>query len=177
MDKYKLRTGSRRLRGGADEDEEGRSPLWHLYWAAPAAVVVLLVALWAMGVFRSKPPMVSTDPEGKLRLERLLAAYKLYCDKHPKGPPSEQALREFLQKAPQQDKDDIRLPDNFDDLLTSPRDGQKFEVKWGTPMDPIGGAHRAVIWEKTGQGGVRFVALANGYVTGCTEEDFNNLKK
>src|SRR5262245_42090690 len=135
MDKERLRS-RRRLRDQDDEDEEGkRSPLWHLRWAIPTAAAVLLLGLWAFGVFSPSPVVKpSSDPEAKLKLERLFMSYRAYCDRNQKGAPSEQALKEFLQKQPPEEKSALNLPDNLDELFVNPRDGQKYEVKWGTKM-------------------------------------------
>src|SRR5262245_54590310 len=114
MDKDRLRSRSRRrLRDEEDEDEEQkRSPLWHLRWAAPAVAAVLLLGLWAFGVFApSGTVKPSTDPDAKLMLERLFQAYRAYGDRNQKGAPSEQALKEFLQKQPPEEKSALNLPD------------------------------------------------------------------
>jgi hypothetical protein len=181
MDKDRLRS-RRRLREHEDEDEDEdgkRSPLWHLRWALPAAGVVLLLGLWAFGVFAPAPKIrLSTDPDAKLKLERLFQAYRAYCDRNQKGPPNEQALRDFLQKQPPEEKSALNLPDNLDELFVNPRDGQKYEIQWGSKMDPLTGSNRAMMWEKTTNSeGTRWVALAIGYVVSTSDQNFKSLKK
>jgi hypothetical protein len=118
----------------------------------------------------------TTDPEAKLRLERLLEVYQLYADQKQKAPPNEQALKEFIRKLPKEHKEALNLGDDVDSLLVSPRDGQKYQIRYNLPMSRSGDS-RAVAWEQTGQGGKRFVALAMGYVEQYGEEEFKQLNK
>jgi hypothetical protein len=125
----------------------------------------------------SSHPSGTTAPEGRLKLSRLLDAYKTYLDRNnQRPPPDEKTFRAFLEKQPPEEKKALDLPENLDDLFTNPRDGQKFEVKWGAKPDPLV-TNRALMWEKNGVNGMRFVALANGYIESFDEQRFNELKK
>ncbi len=121
----------------------------------------------------------TSDPEAKLRLERLLEVYQTFASRQPqgKGPPDEQALKDFVKKLPREEQDRLKVGDDVEAaLLTSPRDGQKFEVRYGLALDPAAET-RAVAWEKTGKNGKRYVALSMGYVEEYEEEGFQALKK
>ena len=125
----------------------------------------------------SSQPTGTTAPEGKLKMRRLLDCYQTYCSRNNnRAPRDEKAFRAFLEKQPPEEKKALDLPDNLDDLFANPRDGQKFEVQWGAKPDALV-TNRALMWEKTGVGGQRFVALANGYIESFDEQRFNELKK
>ena len=66
--------------------------------------------------------------------------------------------------------------EDFDQLLTSPRDGQKYVVRYGLAIDRAGHA-QPIAWEHTGSGGNRFVALSMGYVEAYNEQGFKQLKR
>lgn len=137
------------------------------YCLAPALVCALLVGC-------DSKPKGTTDPVVKLRLERLLAMYQLHARETKKPPADEAAFLAFL-KAQPADKLAIYNVENVDDLFASPRDGQKFVVKYGTPVNPSGEV-RKVAWEAVGANGRRFVALSMGYVQEYSDESFKELK-
>src|SRR5262249_54515266 len=116
----------------------------------------------------------TTDPEAKLRLEKLLKLYQAYADKNKQGPPNEQALREFGQKMSPKERDEYGIGDDVDKLFISPRDNQKYVIQYNLKLDP---GSRALAWEATGQGGRRFVALTMGYVVECDDEQLKEYKK
>ena len=118
----------------------------------------------------------STEPEAKVRLTKLLRLYQLYAEKNKKGPPDEQALRAFGQKLSAQERDEYLIGDDLDSIFTSPRDNQKYVVRYNLKPD-AGGVTRAVAWEATGQGGMRYVALSVGYVEEYDDETFQQYKK
>jgi hypothetical protein len=144
----------------------------------PGCGRALLTALLVGGTLAGcgRPPPGTTDPEAKLRLERLLEAYKLYVAQKRKGPPGEAALRDFIQALPAEQKSALKVESDPGVLFTSPRDGQKYEVRYGLTLSGAG-ATEAVAWEQTGQGGMRYVALNVGYVQQYSDADFRELKK
>ena len=73
------------------------------------------------------------------------------------------------------EREDYAIGDDFDTIFTSPRDNQKFVVKYGIKLDPA--VTRAVIWESTSQGGMRYVALSNGYVVQNDDETLKQYQK
>jgi hypothetical protein len=117
----------------------------------------------------------TAEPEAKVRLTKVLRLYQVYVEKNRKGPPSEQALREFGQKLSPKERDEYLIGDDLDTIFTSPRDNQKYVVQYNLRLDPS--ASRAVAWEATGKAGMRFVALSIGYVEEYDDETFQQYKK
>lgn len=179
--------GERQLNAGrgrksaADlEREERQARTKKIVIGAALGLVVLFLGVFLyFTVFRG-PSTGTTDPEAKLRLERLFAVYKKYADEHKdgKGPPNEKVFKDYIAKLPQEDKAALKIGEDIDaSLLTNPRDNQKYEVRYGMTIDPAG-ATRAVAWEATGgKDGTRYVALSMGYVEPCDEQTFNDYKK
>ncbi len=140
--------------------------------ASPVGWVVLLLSWSILGC--GQPP-AKPEPEAKVRLTKLLRLYQVYVEKNKKGPPSEQVLRDFGQKLTPQERDEYLIGDDLDSIFTSPRDNQKYVVHYNLKLDP--GQTRAVAWEATDQGGLRFVALSLGYVEEYDDETFKQYKK
>jgi hypothetical protein len=179
-DPYKLSRRSSRHQK-EEEDEEKAAQLAKrrkmLMYGAPAgvAVLVVLIALLFSGK-RSGGPTVF--PEDKLRLDRLFGVEKAYCEKNGSGPPNEQAFRDFFQKMPQPDKDALKLPASVDEVLQSPRDGSKYELKWGVVAGPNAESTKLIAWEKTlDSSGQRWVLFANGDTEHFVEYEFQKIKK
>jgi len=128
---------------------------------------------WAnLGCGRRAP----AEPEAKVRLTKVLRLYQVYVDRNGKGPPNEQALRDFGQKLSAKERDEYLIGDDLDSIFTSPRDKQKYVVQYNLRLDP-GGPPRALAWEATGQAGMRFVALSIGYVEEYDDETLAQYKK
>ena len=106
------------------------------------------------------------------RLAKLMNLYRAYVEKNQKGPPSEEALREFGQKLPANERADRRIGDDLENIFVSPRDKQKFMVKYSIKPEPS--VNRALAWEATGEKGMHWVALTIGYVV---EYDETTLKQ
>ena len=118
----------------------------------------------------------SREPDAKVRLTKLLRLYQVYVEKNKKGPPDEQALRAFGQKLSPKERDEYLIGDDLDTIFTSPRDNQKYVIRYNFKLDP-GGPNRAVAWEATGQGGKRWVALSIGYVEEYDDQTFKEYNK
>jgi hypothetical protein len=118
----------------------------------------------------------TSEPDAKVRLTKVLRLYQVYVEKNKKGPPNEQALREFGQKLSATERDEYLIGDDLDNIFTSPRDNQKYEIRYNLKLEP-GGPTRAVAWEANGKGGMRFVALSIGYVEEYDDETFKEYKK
>jgi hypothetical protein len=122
------------------------------------------------------PKIAPPEPDAKVRLTKFLRVYQVYVAKHRKGPPSESALREFGQKLSAQQRDEYLIGDDLDSIFTSPRDNQKYVVRYGLRLDPSASA-RAVAWEACGQNGKRYVALSIGYVEEYDEQTFKEYSR
>jgi hypothetical protein len=125
-------------------------------WFAIAAVG--LIAGGSSGCGRTP----AAEPDVKQRLTQVLRLYTAYIEKNKKPPASEQALRDFGKKLTPPEREGYLLGDDFDTIFTSPRDNQKFVVKYNRLAGPS--ENRGIAWEAAGQGGTRFVALSMGYV-------------
>lgn len=138
---------------------------------------MLLLGLILYYAFRPAPTGTS-DPEAKLRLERILEIYKGALVKYPKGVPDEKALKDYIAKMSKEERDGLKITDDVDaSLLTSPRDGQKYEIRYKVVFFS-GGEARAIAWEQTGKGGKRFVLVAGpDQVMEMEEDELNEMKK
>ena len=133
------------------------------------AAAVWLLALAALNGCGGGTAGTAGEPPAKQRLTQLLRLYKAHLDKQKRAPASEQALRDFAAKLTPAEREACLLGEDFDTIFTSPRDNQKFVVKYNLRLSP--GENRGIAWEATGQGGRRFVALSAGYVEDLAEEN------
>jgi hypothetical protein len=115
------------------------------------------------------------QPDGKERISRLFNLYRAYSDANHKGPPNEQALKEFGQKLPANERADRLIGDDLESIFVSPRDNKKFVVRYNMKLDPS--KSRAVIWEEDGKDGMHFVALSIGYTVEYNDSMLADAKK
>lgn len=162
------------MRHGQDSTEQDRRSKILLIGGVVGLLVVVLGGIFLVNAWRGSRKG-TTDPAAKVRLEKLFAFYQDYTRQHRKPPPDEQAFKEFLSNLPADEKAIAQL-DDVDRFLTSPRDGEKYVIRYGQVID-VGRAPRAVAWEQTGAKGKRFVALSVGYVQECDEATFQSYQK
>jgi hypothetical protein len=117
-----------------------------------------------------------SEPDAKVRLNKILRLYLAYNEKNKSGPANEQALREFGQKLSAKERADYLIGDDLDTIFTSPRDNQKYVIRYNLKIDQ-GGETRAVAWEANTQNGKRFVALSVGYVAEYDDQAFKEVNK
>ncbi len=110
-----------------------------------------------------------SSDDGRARITKLFHLYKAYTEQNKKGPPDEKALIDFGKKLTPEQRAGYIIPDDIDGLFVSPRDKQKYVIRYGAKLEPTG-PPKGIIWEAQGKGGTRFVALAMGYVEEYTEE-------
>jgi hypothetical protein len=120
-------------------------------------------------------PSSTAHPDVEDRLKKLLNLYRAYVEKNQKGPPNEQALREFGQKLPAEERSARQIGDDFETIFTSPRDNQKFVVRYNVKINPA--KNQALAWEATNQNGRRWVALTMGYVVENDDQTLDEAKK
>ena len=123
-----------------------------------------------------QPPMTTSDPPAKLRLDRILEFYRKHQADKKKPPQDEASFKEYIRGLPADQKDRFGMTENVDDLFVSPRDTQPYVVRYKVKMHP-GGATEGIAWESTGSGGMRFVGLSTGYVQEYDEPRFAEVKK
>jgi hypothetical protein len=141
-------------------------------WLAGAGSVALLS--WSSAGCGSNAGGAA-KPEAQDRINKLLQLYRAYVDRNKKGPPNEQALREFGQKLTPQERADLLIGEDLEGIFTSPRDNEKFVVKYNVKLDPA--QNRAIAYESKGQNGLRYVALSIGYIVEYDEEQLKDYKK
>jgi hypothetical protein len=134
-----------------------------------------LIAVALIGC-SSQPPMTTSDPPARLRLDRILEFYRRHIDEKKKPPADENAFKEYIRGLPDDQKQGFGMTANVDELFVSPRDNKPYVVRYKMRFDP-GGESEAVAWESSSQNGMRYVALTNGYVEEYDDGTFNELKK
>ena len=149
---------------------------WLVSVLSRATFLVLALSLLLAGASGCSSGSAPPEPEAKARLTKLLRLYQVYVEKNKKGPANEQALREFGQKLSAKERDEYLIGEDLEGIFTSPRDKQKFVVRYNLRVDS-GGATRAIAWEATPQDGKRYVALSIGYVEEYDDETFQQYQK
>lgn len=145
-----------------------REPLLAARAVVCAACLVVAIFSFA-GCASSAPP---PEPDVKERLEKLFNLYRAYTDTNRKPPASEQALKDYAAKLSPTERADRLVGDDVEGIFTSPRDNEKFVIKYNIKPDPA--VNRALAWESKGHNGLHFVALTMGYVV---EYDAEQLKQ
>jgi hypothetical protein len=144
-----------------------RPALWLLF-----ATLVLTAAISGCG----KTVAASGEPEVKVRLQQLLELYRHYVRKHGKGPANEQELKTYGQSLSPAERASFMIGDDLEGIFVSPRDNQKFKIRWNLKLDGTGNT-RAVAWEATPQNGRRYAALSMLYVEEYDEETFASYNR
>ena len=137
-----------------------------------AGSLTLLVCAPHVGCGRTA---VAPQTDAQDRLNKLMNLYRAYTDKNKKPPANEEALREFFKTLSDQERSDRLIGDNLDEMFVSPRDNQKFNVKYNIKPDPS--VNRALAWEATGKNGMHWVALTMGYTVEYNEESLKQYTK
>lgn len=114
-------------------------------------------------------------PDVQDRLGKLFNLYRAYTDKHQKPPSNEEALRSFATKLTAEDREARLIGDDLEGIFTSPRDNEKFVIKYNLRPDPA--VNRALAWESKGVNGLKYVALTMGYVVEYDEEQLKPYVK
>jgi len=137
------------------------------------ALAISLLSLSIVGCAGSgvAPP----EPDAKDRLEQFYNLYRAYADKNQKPPPSEEALRDFAAKLSPEERSARLIGDDLEKIFVSPRDNEKFVVKYNVRPEPA--VNRAVAWEAKGSNGLRYVALTMGYVVEYDDEQLKQYSK
>jgi hypothetical protein len=141
---------------------------------AGVASMALLIPITLSGC--RKPVGGDAPQEAKDHLWQLFRLYKAYVERNKKGPADEASLREFGKSLTADERKSYIIGDDIEGLFTSPRDKQKYVIRFGQRLDPVG-PMRGVIWEAVGQGGTHLMALSNGYVEEYDENMFKEYAK
>ncbi len=138
-----------------------------------AAVLAAAVISTAMLPGCGRTAAGGSEPEVKVRLQRLLALYHQYVRKHGKGPSNVHDLVQFGQKLTPAERASYLIGDDLESIFISPRDNQRFQIRWNLKLDATGDT-RTVAWEATPQNGMRYAALSMLYVEQYDEETFQS---
>ena len=150
--------------------EERRPSRRAMLLACSTALCVCLAEAGCGGAAVAPPQSDSQD-----RLAKLMNLYRVYVEKNQKGPPNEEALREFGKTLTAEERSARLIGDDLEAIFTSPRDNQKFNVKYNIKPDPA--VNRALAWEATGKDGQHWVALTNGYTVDYDENQLKEVMK
>ena len=146
--------------------------LQHMARATARIAILALLMSTAIGCGASAPP---PKPDVQDRLAKLFNLYRAYTDKNQKPPANEQALKDFAAKLSPTERADRLIGDDVEGIFTSPRDNEKFIIKYNIRPEPA--VNRALAWEAKGQNGMHFVALTMGYVVEYDEEQLKQYIK
>ena len=140
--------------------------------ALASLILLASIALIGCGGAAVAPP----QSDAQDRVAKLMNLYRYYDDKQRKPPPNEEALREFGKKLTAEERSARMIGDDLEGIFTSPRDNQKFNVKWNIKPDPA--VNRPLVWEATtGKDGMRWVALTNGYTVYYSDQQLQEVMK
>lgn len=134
-----------------------------------------LAAVWGAWAGCGSGNATAQRPDAEDRLIKLYNLYRAYVEAEKRPPPNEEALRQFGRKLTPEQRSARLIGEDLESIFVSPRDGKKFVVRYNVRIDP--GQNRAVIWEETGENGLRWVALSIGYTTQCDEETFKEYSR
>ena len=112
-----------------------------------------------------------TQTDTKTQIERLFNLYKSYVEANRKAPPNEKALKDYAKGLSEKQLDEQMIGKDLEAIFVSPRDKEPFQVVYGQ-MLTSGGEPVAVIYEKTGEKGNKYVALSIGYTEEYDDETF-----
>lgn len=117
--------------------------------------------------------------KNKTNIQKLLNLITLHQKRTNKAADSPEMLREWLDIADNiaQNLELMDIDkDKLDDFLVSERDGEPFDVRWGT-YQAMGAASEPYIFEKIGVEGLRQVIWTGGKITEVDEDEYDKLRK
>jgi hypothetical protein len=125
------------------------------------SMVVTAIALLASAGCSTRPEP-KREPPVEVYLRRIIQAYDVaeYRLGHP--PRNEDELRRFLTETGATEDPDV--------LLVSPRDGQKYVIRFGRRLDPFGS--EILAHEKDGVDGTRYAITLSRDVRVLSDQEF-----
>ena len=138
--------------------------------------------LWAglgvlIGLGCSGPP--GPNVPDRVPLRQLAILYGKYRHSHHGQPPADEAqFKQFIKSldARQLTAAGVTAAE-VDTLFVSPRDGQPYEIRYDTsPAKGPEGTAAAVVVERVGAGGKRFVAYSTGQVEEIDEAGYQKIR-
>src|SRR5438105_11114856 len=104
----------------------GRAGGWSRSFLRGTLSVALLIAVSLAGC--RKPVGGDAPMEAKEHLWKVFRLYKAYVERNKKGPPDEQALRDFGHKLTAEERKGYIIGEDIDGLFVAPRDKQKYVI-------------------------------------------------
>jgi hypothetical protein len=122
------------------------------------AALLLVAVFVAQGCSGGGPP----PPAAQRNVEEVATWYNMYRSSSPgrTPPPSEEAFVAFINKT-MKEKQGI-TEGMRSDFLVSPRDGKKFNIRYGKPQSSSADKN-IVVWEQDGHDGKKWYATEQGY--------------
>ena len=130
-------------------------------------VTVVLAGATGCEFGKGAPP-----PEGQLAIENVAKWYQLYrADKRGKAPKDEDDFIKFIQGRVESRGGTV----DSEELLTSPRDGQKYVIQYGKPTSQ-NPERNVAVHEAEGYDGKKLVAFEFGSSREVDEAELESLK-
>lgn len=148
------------------------------------AIVTLLVCL--PGITACGPSGTAGDrmvrDKNKTNLQRLCNLYRFYQSKHGwQGPADEATFRKFVSTQSGRTLKRMGIdPSDIDALFVSERDQEKFEIRWGVSGEERaaeGGTAPAIVFEKSGNAGMRMVGFSGAAPKEVDDSEYKRLMK
>lgn len=138
-------------------------------WLRGGLLLAIGLAVGCGGENVGKPP-----PEGETHIRKMAGLWSAYRYNHGgKAPKSTEELTKWARSLSPAKLKDIGV-DNLDDVLTSPRDHEPYQVLPKPPMNRMGIAS-VVVYEKTGVNGKHLTAGTRGNVGTLTDAELRDL--
>lgn len=135
-------------------------------WRVVLQFVAILFAASGCGMGGGAPP-----PEGQLAIENLAKWYSLYrANNAGKVPPDEDAFVAFIQGTLKARGETV----DRDQLMTSPRDGQKYVIQYGKPTS-TNPERNVAVCEREGYGGKKLIAFESAWSREVDDAELQSL--
>ena len=134
-------------------------------------VVLGLVGLFAFVSGCSQKIEPQEPPLGYARIQKAASACRQFAASHKRQPSSVDELKAWAKKLPKTQLDYMGI-ENLDEAFISPRDQQPYVIRGGSQKP---GPMMIQMYEKTGEGGKRYVATNTGSILELEEQAFNQF--
>jgi len=135
-------------------------------WRVALLFMAVLITAPGCDLGGGAPP-----PEGQVAIERAAKWYQKYrADHRGKAPPDEKTFVAFIQ-AKLKSRGETVTPD---ELLTSPRDGQRYVIQYGEP-NSSNIERNVAVYEKEGYGGKKLVAFEAAWAKEVDDAELQSL--
>jgi hypothetical protein len=127
-----------------------------------SSVMLVTAMVWLSLTGCSSKPPPKKEPPVEVYLRRIVQAYDVAEYKLGHPPRKEDELRRFLTETGATEDPEV--------LLVSPRDGQKYVIRYGLRLDPFGS--EILAHEKDGADGTRYAITLSRDVRVLSDQEF-----